>query len=267
MQNELTQQEIYRLVLRYLKQQISNPNAQIQMNGIILGVDQEAKYLATKQRDGVGYYLSEPQHEEVASIVWDLIVQRIITITQQGYPRLRATAYGKKVIEQEGPVPYDPEGYLSSLKTKAPGVNTLSLEYIQEAILCFRGGAYRATAVMLGVASEEIFLDLIRAFESKYSVSLIPQGYKPFSQISNDFRKRFDPKKRDLPHEVQNNIEQTLHGIFDLIKKGRDDSGHPTGIEITRDEVFASFSVLPIYVERVNRIIIQYKNGSEANTE
>ena len=69
--------------------------------------------------------------------------------------------------EHEGPIPYDPAGFLDQVKAKAPKISKLSLEYVEEAILCFRGGAYRATAVMLGVASEEIFLNLIRAFEKK----------------------------------------------------------------------------------------------------
>ena len=117
MRNEITQQELYKMVLKYFRQQISVPRAQIQMLGVIHGVDQEAKFLATGQRDGGGYHLSEAQREEIAGIVWDLVVQRIVTFTQQGYPWLRVTEYGKRVVEQEGPVPYDPAGYLDQIRT------------------------------------------------------------------------------------------------------------------------------------------------------
>lgn len=259
MREEITQQELYKMVLEYFRRQISNPHdAQIQMLGVIQGVDREAEFLATGKRGGGGRHLSERQREEISGIVWDLVVQRAVTFTQQGYPWLRVTEYGKKVAEQEGPVPYDPVGYLEHLKAKSPNISQLALEYTQEAILCFRGGAYRATAVMLGVASEEVFLSLIRSFQDKYNQIIIPNKYKPFQQIRDDFTKHFKPKNGDLPSEVKNNIEQTLNGIYDLIKKGRDDSGHPTGIEITRDEVFASFSVFPIYVERVNKIVLFY---------
>ena len=55
MRNEITQQELYKMVLKYFRQQISVPRAQIQMLGVIHGVDQEAKFLATGQRDGGGY--------------------------------------------------------------------------------------------------------------------------------------------------------------------------------------------------------------------
>ena len=261
MRENITQQELYKLVLKYFKQQMENPRSQIQMLGVIHGVDEEAKFLATGQRQGGGgYHLDQTQHEEVAGIVWDLVVQRVLTFTQQGYPWLRVTEHGKKVIGNEGPVPYDQNGYLDNLNERAIGISKLALEYIQEAILCFRGGAYRATAVMLGVASEEIFLDLIRAFEEKYSKKIIPEKYKPFQQIKDEFNKLFGPKNAELPAGLKNNIEQTLNGIHDLIKKGRDDSGHPTGIEITRDEVLASFSVLPLYVERVYQIIHSYRN-------
>lgn len=255
---EFTQQDLYKLVLRYFKKMMAVTNPQIQMGGVIHGVDQEAKFIATGSREGGGYQLNSQQHEEIASIVWDLVVQRIVTFTSQGHPWLRLTEYGKKVAEAEGPVPYDPEGYIDHIKTKAVGMSELALEYIQEAIKCFRGGAYKATAVMLGVASEEGFLQLISAFEKKYGVTIIPDKFKPFQQLREDFKKKFEPHKNDLPPDLKNNIEQTLNGIYDLIKKGRDDSGHPTGIDITRDEILASFSVLPLYLERVQKMINFY---------
>ena len=94
----MTQQELYKLVLKYFKQQMANPRAQIQILGVIHGVDQEAKFLATGQRDGGGYYLNETQHEEIAGIVWDLVLHSFLNFTQHGYPLLRATEYGKKLI-------------------------------------------------------------------------------------------------------------------------------------------------------------------------
>ena len=254
---EISQQELYKLVLQYLQRQISLTNPQIQMTMIINDVDKEAKFLATHSREG-GYYLTGQQHEEIAGIVWDLVVQRIITFTSQGHPWLRITEYGRKVVEQEGPVPYDPDGYLSHIKAKAPETSGIALEYVEEAIKCFRGGAYKAAAVMLGVSSEKAFLQLISAFEKKYQVTIIPDRFKPFQQLREDFKKKFEPQKVNLPSDLKNNIEQTMNGIHDLIKKGRDDSGHPTGIDITRDEILASFSVLPLYFERVQKIISFY---------
>ena len=55
------------------------------MLGVIHGVDEEAKFLATGQRQGGGgYHLDQACHEEIAGIVWDLVVQRVLTFTQQG---------------------------------------------------------------------------------------------------------------------------------------------------------------------------------------
>lgn len=255
---EITQQELYKFVLQYFKKQMTVPSAHIQMLGVIQGVDQDVKFLTTGSRESGSYQLKEQQHEEIAGIVWDLVIQGIVTFTTQGYPWLRVTEYGKKVVESEGPVPYDPSNYLNHIKTKAFGISELALEYMQEAIKCFRGGAYRATAVMLGVASEEGFLQLIFSFEKKYEVKIIPDEFKPFQQLREDFKKKFELHKNDLSPDLKNNIEQTLNGIYDLIKKGRDDSGHPTGIDINREEIFASFSVLPLYLERVQKMINFY---------
>lgn len=256
---ELSQQELYRLVIRYLKQQMALPDPQIQVRGVTHAVDREACFLATGSREGVRY-LKPSQDEDITGIVWDLIIQRILNFTEQGYPWIALTAYGKKVVVEDGALlPYDPEGLLENLKKKAPGASALCLEYVHEASLSFRGGAYRAASVMLGVASEEAFLGLVKAFEIKYSKEIIPDKFKPFQQIREDFLKKFNPTRADLPPDLKNNLDSSLLGIFELVKKGRDDSGHPTGITISREEVFANFSVLPHYLERVDKIVAFYR--------
>ena len=57
MRNEITQQELYKMVLKYFKQQTSNPRAQIQMLGVIHGVDQEAKFFSSPIQTSYGFII------------------------------------------------------------------------------------------------------------------------------------------------------------------------------------------------------------------
>lgn len=257
----MNQQDLYKFTLEYLKTQLGLRDPQFDIMRVVHGVDDIARRASGQVSQG-GYFLNNGQHDMVNEIVWDLIVQRIITISDtQGYAWLRITEYGKRIIESNEITPYDRDGYIASIKHKAPKISTLALDYIQEAMTCFRSGAQRAASVMLGVASEEIFSDMIRSFEKKYSKNILPSDYKPFKQVKDLFGKSFEPLKKDLPQDLKNNIDNTIGGIYELIKKMRDDSGHPTDAEISRDEVYANFLVLPLYAERIYKVVNFYENN------
>jgi len=67
-------------------------------------------------------------------------------------PYFSITTYGKKVLEAtEGEiVPHDPDNYITNLKKRIEGLDSLVFMYLQESLECH----YLASSVMLGVASE-----------------------------------------------------------------------------------------------------------------
>lgn len=254
----MNEQDLYKLTLEYLETQLNTQGnsltePQFDIMRVVNGVDSIVGRIQNKQ--GGGYTLTNKQQDIIHEIVWDLIIQRILTFSDQGMPWLRVTDYGKEVVKNRGITPHDHNGYIANIKAKAPAISELAVDYLYEGLLCFRAGAQRAASVMIGVVSEEVFSDMARALEAKTEKVILPKTYKPFKQVRRDFEKYFNPIKIGLPKSIQDNIDNTLTGIYEVIKRARDDSGHPTGTQITRDEVNANLSVLPLYIERVYKVI------------
>ncbi len=74
-------------------------------------------------------------------------------------PYFSITDYGKKVLEAvEGEiVPHDPENYITNLKKRIEGLDSLVLPYLQECLQCHLRGNYLASSVMLGVSLRSNF--------------------------------------------------------------------------------------------------------------
>lgn len=253
------EQQLYSLVLEYFKDMLQVPNAQLQIRGVIDGVEQKVKKMIGKT--DYGHILSDAQHELINEITWDLIIQRILGIKTDGLPWVYVTEYGKKVVTATSPIPYDRENYLNNIYSKNPDLDESVKSYLEESLICFRGGAYRGSVVMLGVASERLFTVLVETFQKKLKINppIISEKYRPFSQIRNDFSKKFNPTKKSLGSELTQDLDIVFDGIYTIIKNSRDNSGHPTGILVTRDQMFAYFSLFPMYVDRVCKLTAAYK--------
>ena len=88
------------------------------------------------------YSLGDQDGETEREIVWDLIVARVLTIgmndAKPNWPWLKVTAYGKKVINSETPVPHDPSGYLGRVREDIPKIDLVIFTYLEESIRTYR---------------------------------------------------------------------------------------------------------------------------------
>lgn len=175
-------------------------------------------------------------------------------------PFMSLTTYGKKVIESEDIVPHDPEGYLQAFKEKIPDVDDLILTYLTESIQTFRTNNLLASSVMLGVASEAAFNILFDTF----IVALTGPKKEKFEKLRNsisiktkfdEIMKEIQRIKSELPTDVQENIDSELQGIFNLIRYQRNDTGHPTGKLVTRDEMFMSLRLFRTFCNKLYQLV------------
>lgn len=64
--------------------------------------------------------LSHKDKIHIRQIIWDLIVERILTVgmdeLNDDWPWLRLTEYGEEAVKQSGLAYYDPDGYIRQLK-------------------------------------------------------------------------------------------------------------------------------------------------------
>ena len=260
----MSEHELYSFVIGYLKDSLSDSSRfpSTNMGNVRNGVDDKVK---RSRGIEIGTHpsnsLTDQEHELINQICWDLIIQRVLTITSQGLPWITITEYGKEVVSSESPIPYDRDNYLQNIYAKASNLDTIARSYLEESLTCLHGGAYRGGAVMLGVVSEQLFIVLVKSFQENKNLShqIVTDRYKPFSQIRDSFMRKFTPLKNELPEDLRQDLEIILEGIYLLIKNTRDDSGHPTNVVVTRDQLFSYFAIFPMYAERISKIIDFYR--------
>lgn len=168
-------------------------------------------------------------------VMWQLIIQGVITVGHgEGNPNLpwfRITDYGQKVLAAERFVPHDPTGYMAELSVIAGPLDmTVASRYAEEALACFAAGCNVASVLLLGVAAESAFNQLCD--------SIRPTLNDAADKAKLDLTIPVRPRHRWLVERYQNlpaaerrrlseSLDVTLTSLYDLIRKQRNDLGHP----------------------------------------
>jgi len=264
--------EIRSLILEYLKGEpstqywsICNGIAQIAVNRKIVPHPNPGTVVY-----GATYSLQNHDNELVREIIWDLIIERILTIgidsTNPNWPFLKLTSYGHSIVESQKPIPHDPSGYLSRVKEEIPNIDEVIYKYLEESIHTYNIGVYLSASVTLGCASEKALLLLIESyiksikdstkqesFRSKVQGRMIKRQYEEFS-------KAITAHMDKLPKELSDNITTILLGVFEMIRNNRNDAGHPTGKVIKKEQIYAYLQVFIEYCKRIYGLIEYFNN-------
>jgi len=224
-----------------LKLDLSPSSSGLQLATIANGVIAEAVRL--------GFLDRRPQHnaerqlkDQISEVVWGLILEGVLAPgtgwQSPNLPFLRLTEYGKKCVAAGDVLPHDPDDYLARLKQLCPSIDGLTLLYLGEALQTFRAGNHLATAVMIGVAAEPTLLRLV---ESVHQSLDTPQKQAKFEQATKgkpikkqhwELLARLRSPARPLPATLTDVLHQHLGGIYDLIRRTRNDAGHPQGVSL-----------------------------------
>jgi hypothetical protein len=215
-----------------------------------------------------GNSLGEQDSETVREIVWDLIVQRVLTIgmnnANPNWPWLKLTAYGKTVTNTNGPVPHDPSGYLFRVRQEVPNIDPVILTYLEESINTYSIGAYLSASVTLGCASEKALLLLIDSYinsikddKERESFRHKVQG-RVIKRQYDEFSKALTGQLGKLPNDLSDNLNNILLGVFDMIRINRNEVGHPTGKTVEKEVIFAYLQVFIGYCKRIYGLISYY---------
>ena len=213
--------------------------------------------------EGGRRFLERGDETLFVEVIWSLIIQGILVPglddSNQGWPFLRLTEYGRQCVEQERLLPHDPDGYLREFNRAVPGADQTIAEYVTESLQCYIHGLNRAAAVMLGAASEQAILLLIESCGA--SISDAQQKERFISEVDKAssifrknavFEKRLAAVRNKIPGEITDNIDSMVSGIFDLIRNSRNDAGHPaSGAEIDRDAIYSHLRLFIPYCQKI----------------
>jgi hypothetical protein len=196
----------------------------------------------------------------VRGVIWDLIIQGMIVpgtpnqLGSSGLPSFVITDWGKKRLEKGEYLPFDAGEYISRVKSEVSNVDPYVILYLKDALASFRVGAYLASAVMTGVASERVLLLLrdevqaaLSTVEGKKKFAAATKGIS-VNRVFHEIWKRLEPNQEALSQFFgREDVKLEISGIFDLIRKTRNDAGHPTGRDISRDEADSMLHLFPVY--------------------
>jgi hypothetical protein len=216
---------------------------------------------------GGAEYLEPGDETLLIEVIWNLIVQGILVPglndSNQGYPFLRLTEYGKRCVAEDRLLPHDPDGYLREFHKAIPAADPIIVEYLIESIQCYVRGLNRAAAVMLGAASEQSILVLIGGYAASISDGVLKERFESeIERATSIFRKYESFSRRltgvigHLPKDLADNLDTRLRGVFDLIRSSRNEAGHPaSGIEIDRDAIYAHLRLFIPYCKKIYGLI------------
>jgi hypothetical protein len=207
-----------------------------------------AEVLESRERNTIvsNAKLSAPDSEIFLELFWDLFRQGIITLgynnSNPEFPFFRVTAFGKKLLEGQNPYFFhDVSSYESIIKSSIPDIDPATLVYLKEAMQAFMSGCLLSSSVMLGVATEHCFLQLLEVVEanSQYS-ALFKNAFsqRTILQKLNKFKNVLDQNIGILPPDVKEDLDTNFSGIVSMIRTFRNESGHPSGRIISREQCY-----------------------------
>ena len=215
--------------------------------------------------------LAERDANLVNEIVWDLIIERVLAIglnkANPDWPFLRLTEYGKTLVNSgESVIIHDVDGMVSLLKTSIPQCDSIIVTYFTECLETYRINSLLASSVMLGCAAEKLICIL---FDS-YLVWLKKVSEKEYNKLKNAesrvIARKFDEltssmksHRIEMPDALLSDYDLTINSVFTIIRKNRNDAGHPTGKTISREELRLTAYVFIEHCKQTYRLIDYFK--------
>ncbi|MCZ6529279.1 MAG: hypothetical protein O6949_02965 [Chloroflexi bacterium] len=176
-------------------------------------------------------------------------------------PFCHITKRGRQTLSQMGRDPSNPDGYMQHLGTLG-SMSSTTEAYIREALATYSAGCAKATAVMVGVATESIILDLRDELISR----LTSLGQAPATKLSDwkcktvldAIANTLNPKKKSMPPQLRESFESYWPAFTQQVRASRNEAGHPASIGAVGEEAgHASLLVFPELL-RLNAQLVEW---------
>lgn len=205
---------------------------------------------------------SKPESHNIMQAVWALVARRLIYIDyRQPHPEnwsIHLTERGQEAIEDSAINPDNIPQYLSRIAADIPDLTDIPKLYLTESLRAYSNDCFLAATMMLGVTAEAIFYDVASSFAKwlettagKTLAEILAKQSAGYTQKFIEFQKRLTANKGLLPQSLQQNLDLNINSILELLRLARNDVGHPTGIQIDRQNAFQYLVVFPGLAKRM----------------
>ncbi len=164
-------------------------------------------------------------------------------------PWFQLTGRGKATFEHFSRDPSNPRGYLSAIASIGP-LNDVANSYLGEALLTYNAGCFKASAVMVGAASESLVLSvrdaLVDAINAKGRAPSAKLTAWQAKSIIDAVDAELRPHHKVMPQKLRDSFKYNWSSFTQQIRAGRNDAGHPSSVApVTADSVHASLLIFP----------------------
>ena len=220
-----------------------------------------------RKRDGLPRdpFRGEPslsKHDEslFQEIFWDIFRQGIITLGTENdpntaYPWFRVSSFGKRILENEDVYFFhDLSSYEKQIRDTIPDIDGLTGFYLKEAMQAFMVGCRLSSSVMLGVALEHSLNLLYEDIEQNdgYHEQFLKVFQEQFLlRKFRHFRNGLDRMKKNLPSEIIEDLETNLDAVVALVRNYRNESGHPSGKVLSREQCYVNLQLFIPCCEKI----------------
>ena len=195
-------------------------------------------------------------------VFWDLFRQGIITLgmdrANSNFPWFRVSSFGERVLENQNPYFFhDVSTYETVIKQNIPDIDEVTFLYLKEAMQAFMSGCLLSSSVMLGVAAEHSFEKLLEiiAGSSKYeSVFRSVNKERSILPKLNKFKQILDQHIGEVTPEIREDLDTNFSGIIAIIRNFRNESGHPSGKIISREQCYILLQLFIPYCKKIYQL-------------
>ena len=210
--------------------------------------------------------LSSPDSEKFLEVFWGLFREGVITLglndSNREFPFFRVSEFGKRLLDGgQAYFFHDVSSYENIIKTQIPSIDDVTLIYVKEAMQAFKTGCILSSSVMLGVATEHTFLLLVeKVIQNSSYAPIFDKVDKERTILAkvNKFKNILEQNMQSLPSEIKEDIDTNFAGILSIIRNFRNQSGHPTGNIIDREQAYILLQLFVPYCKKMYLLMAHY---------
>jgi hypothetical protein len=171
---------------------------------------------------------------------------------------LELTDAGREALNDQDYIPDNVPAYLRKIAADVPDLSPTANLYLVESIQCYTARNYLAATIMLGVAAEAVFYESAEAF-SKWVpgaaganlAKLLAEPKISYIRKFTEFRDRLLPQKNAIPADLGQTLDLDMNATLDLLRRVRNDVGHPSGLKVDRQSILGYLVVFPALAKRL----------------
>jgi hypothetical protein len=220
--------------------------------------DQYVEHVNPERKDVFVFHLNE--------VLWHLLTEGVlapgIDSANLNLPWFHVTEFGRAVLESASANVFDPDGYLDFVRSRVSAADPTVLAYLAESLNSLRRGTLVASAVMLGIAAERVFLLLSDSLHAALSSA---KEKKDLGALLERFamkpkldwvRAKIEALQAARTAGFPENASIMVVAMYDLIRQQRNELGHPreNPPSLTRDDVLGNLQVFIRYYETAEMV-------------